>query len=212
MNKMNGIVKLSYSLGSKIIQGIILQVYFLLYSFKGGLVLGIFPALSAVYSSIYHTIIDKEWKKASVVFKRYYQENFKMSNLLGYTCLVVGLLVAFDLRISDQYLNEPFIHFFLIILMLFVLGTSLFIFPSISRYELSYRQHFHQAFILFFSNLMESIAILLSFFIVVFLCVTFPILLIVAGIPLFMFPIVWFSLQAMRKSEEKVNDSHEKHK
>lgn len=212
MNKMNGIVKVSYSLGSKIIQGILLQVYFLLYSLRGGVVLGVFPALSAISAILYHTILDKEWKKISIVYKKYYQENFKLSNQLGYTFLLIGLILTLDLKVSTTYLKQPVIHFVLIFMMILILGTALFIFPSLSRYQLGYKNHIRQAFILFFSNLVESIAILLSFFIVIFLCVTFPILLIVAGIPLFMFPIVWFSIQAMKKSEEKVKDRYEKTK
>lgn len=208
MNKMNGIVKGSYSLGVKIIQGIILQIYFFLFTLRGGILLGIFPSLSAVCSNIYRTFINKEVDKTMSTFKRDYQDNFKLSNQVGYTFLGVGLLVAFDLQVSSLYLKQPLVHFILILLLLLLLGTSLFIFPSISRYQLSYSQQIRQAFILFFSNLVESGAILISFFVVIFICVTFPILLVVAGVPLVMLPIVWFALQAMKKSEEKVNDSH----
>jgi uncharacterized membrane protein YesL len=71
------------------------------------------------------------------------------------------------------------------------------------RYSLKYREYLRQAAILFFSNIIESIAILVGVFIVVWLYVIFPILLVIAGVPLLIFPIIWFALQAMVKTERK---------
>lgn len=205
MKEMRGIIKGSYVLGQRMIDGLYLQFLFILYTLRGGIVLGVFPALAAVFQVIYLFIIrGKDQVKIPVSFKEFYFKYFKMSNYLGYTMLGLCLFLAFDLRISKLYIQSPVIHYGLILILILVFGACLFVFPTLCRYELSYKQYVRQAVGLFFTNLTESIAMLIGAFLVIGLYVAFPILLIIAGVPLFVFPVMWFALQGMKKIEGKV--------
>ena len=202
MKEMRGIIKGSYVLGQRIIDGLVLQFLFIVYTLRGGIVLGFFPALAAIFQVIYLAITRKE-VRIRTAFDQFYKENFKISNQLGFSALAGGLFLFVDLQVSRLYIKQPVLHYFLILLFVLYLGTSLFLFPTLCRYDLRYREYLRQAAILFFTNLIESLAILVGVFVVVWLYVLLPIVLVVAGLPLLIFPVSWFSLQAMIKTEGK---------
>lgn len=206
MKEMKGIIKGSYVLGQTIIDGLHLQLLFLLYTLRGGVIFGLFPALASVFQVIYLFLIrGKDSVKIKESFQVFYKQYFKMSNYLGYTLAGMGLFLAFDLRVSKTFIQSAIIHYGLILLLVLFLGACLFVYPVLCRYELTYRQYLRQAVGLFFTNLIESIAMLFGTFLVLSIYVAFPILLVIAGVPLFVFPSIWFGLQAMKKMEDKAS-------
>ncbi|GGI65580.1 YesL family protein [Enterococcus alcedinis] len=206
MKEMKGIIKGSYVLGQTIIDGLHLQLLFLLYTLRGGVILGLFPALASVFQVIYLFLVrGKDSVKVKESFQQFYKQYFKMSNYLGYTLAAIGLFLAFDLRVSKTFIQSAVIHYGLIVLLVLFLGACLFVYPVLCRYELTYRQYLRQAVGLFFTNIIESIAMLFGTFLVLSIYVAFPILLVIAGVPLFIFPSIWFGLQAMKKMEEKAS-------
>ncbi|MEG0294453.1 YesL family protein [Enterococcus sp.] len=206
MKEMKGIIKGSYVLGQTIIDGLHLQLLFLLYTLRGGIILGLFPALASVFQVIYLFLVrGKDSVKVKESFQQFYKQYFKMSNYLGYTLAAIGLFLAFDLRVSKTFIQSAVIHYGLIVLLVLFLGACLFVYPVLCRYELTYKQYLHQAVGLFFTNIIESIAMLFGTFLVLSIYVAFPILLVIAGVPLFIFPSIWFGLQAMKKMEEKAS-------
>lgn len=206
MKEMKGIIKGSYVLGQTIIDGLHLQLLFLLYTLRGGIILGLFPALASVFQVIYLFLVrGKDSVKVKESFQQFYKQYFKMSNYLGYTLAAIGLFLAFDLRVSKTFIQSAIVHYGLIVLLVLFLGACLFVYPVLCRYELTYKQYLRQAVGLFFTNIIESIAMLFGTFLVLSIYVAFPILLVIAGVPLFIFPSIWFGLQAMKKMEEKAS-------
>ncbi|EPP7186950.1 hypothetical protein ACTPIT_000102 [Enterococcus hirae] len=72
-----------------------------------------------------------------------------------------------------------------------------------NKFRKSYIQIFKQALFLSLCSLIETVAIILGIFVVTAVSTFFPILTIVAFVPLFCLPLSWFSLQSMIKIEEK---------
>lgn len=203
MKDLRGIIKLSYTVGQVLIQGALYQLYFLLYTLRGGIILGVFPSLAAVFQSLYNQIRHGEnFNKET--FHTYYQEYFKIGNKLGYTYLVILSFLWFDLRVSGTFIHSTILHFILLIFFVFVLGTSLYIFPALCRYELTYKQYLQRSIILFLSNVIGTIAMLVGVFVATFLVTVFPILLFIATVPIYVFPLIWFGIQGMEKAERKV--------
>lgn len=206
MKEMKGIIKGSYVLGQTIIDGLHLQLLFLLYTLRGGIVLGLFPALASVFQVIYLFIIrGRDSVKVNESFQTFYKKYFKMSNYLGFTLAGIGFFLAFDLRVSKVFIQSAVVHYALIFLLVLFLGACLFVYPVLCRYELTYSQYIRQSVGLFFTSIIESIAMLFGSFVVLSIYVAFPILLPFAGVPLFVFPAIWFGLQAMKKMEEKAS-------
>lgn len=202
MGDLKGIIKGSYVIGEIVIQAMKYQIFFFLFVLRGGILFGLFPSIAAVSQGIYQQIIEEEsisLKKFSTHYKQY----FKIGNQLGYTVCGVLVFLWIDLRISATYIQLPILHYFLLFLFILFMGGSLYIFPSLCRYELTYRQYIQRSGLLVFCNLIETIAIIFGLYLSTILMAFFPILLVVASVALYGFPIVWFGIQAMKRAERK---------
>lgn len=205
MKDLRGIIKLSYVIGQMLIQGVIYQLYFLLYALRGVIVLGVFPSLAAVFQSLYNQLRHGENVKREN-FEEYYKDYFKIANQLGYTYLAILGFLWFDLRVSGTFIHSAVLHFILLVFFVFALGTSLYVFPALCRYELTYKQYLQRSVILFLSNLVGTLAMLVGVFAGTFLVTLFPILLFVATVPIYVLPLIWFGMQGMERAESKVEE------
>ena len=79
MKDLRGIIKLSYVIGQTLIQGVMYQLYFLLYALRGVIILGVFPSLAAVFQSLYNQIRHGDELKREA-FQEYYKGYFKIAN------------------------------------------------------------------------------------------------------------------------------------
>ena len=198
----NKFFNVSYSFGELLINFLKLQFFWFFFCLRGFLLLGIFPACATVIKSFFYFFEHREFP---VYFYQWflaeYRQNFKQTNQLGFIQLFICGLLWFDLRISERFIQNNFIHFGLILLFVLTLLTAIYLFPTFLRYNLSFLQYFKQAFFLVISSLVESAAIILGVFVAVVIATFFPVLIIAASIPLILFPLSWFSFQAMQKIE-----------
>ncbi|UUX35050.1 YesL family protein [Fundicoccus culcitae] len=207
---VNGI----YSLGSFMIEMIKLQFWGIVYSFKGFIVLGIFPSISAIFGLIMYNLRREDESLTHIYnadrFKKYYAENFKQSNILGYLSLAAIVFIYVDLRVSQYFIGNRYLHFFLILIMVFVLSIVCYIFPSIVSFDLSVKDHIKQAFFLALCSIKETIAALLGIGVAIFIMTIFPIMYLLLFVPMYIFPIAWFGDIAiknlMKRNEEGISN------
>lgn len=204
MQNTKGSVKLYYKTGQFLLTSIKLQVLFLLYTLRGGIIFGLFPALTTVMNYyLRHFSKKEEILKIAPWFKETYQQNFKQANQLGFIQLAVLGILWLDLRVAGQLLQNRILHFFLLFFFIVSLLIALYLFPAFLRYDLKLLQYFKQAFFLVISNLVESLAAILGMFVAIALAAFFPILIFVAFVPLMVLPVTWFALQGMQKIESR---------
>lgn len=138
-------------------------------------ILTIFPATTAMFGVV------REWKKQNDVrilsaFFRLFKENFKQSFLIGMLWLVFTGLLLGDLIIINQ-LNSSvkyilFSFFFLMgILYLFV---SIYIFPVLVHYQVTWKNAIKNALLLSISTLHHTILSILIIAACLVLCFYFP--------------------------------------
>lgn len=201
---MNGFAKQSVRIGEWLLRLVQLQCYWVFYTLKGGVIFGIFPATGTVFEIVYRWLNEpREEVDIKEVFTGFYGKNSKTLNQLGYILTGALGIIILDLQISKQFIHLYLLHYFLVALFILILGTSLYVFPIFSRYELSTINYLKQAFFFFFTNIPETIAMLLGFFLVIIIVTFLPILAVFGGVPLFSLPISWFAYQAMKKVELK---------
>lgn len=201
--KTNGMVKVTYSLGEFLIALIKLQLLWFFYTCKGGIIFGIFPATVSVMKAFFDLFETKGIPTHFAdTFRQQYQKNFKQSNLLGYVELLLLGILWIDIRVAGQLLKNQGIHIALLILFIFTLLVGLFLFPAFLRYNLKTFHYFKQAFFIVISSFIETLAMVIGIAFITALTTFFPVLMLVALIPLFVLPVSWFSLQAMRKIEK----------
>ncbi|MGX7418236.1 YesL family protein [Carnobacterium gallinarum] len=197
--------QINYSLGEWLVKGVTLQFLFIFYTVRGGIFLGFFPALTSTFAVIYQFMLgennDLDYRS---LFKRYYHKQFKESNLLGLFIIGVGAFLWLDLQISATYLKISMLHVLLLFFFVTYIATVLYLFPIYIRYQLSPILTIRQAFIVSFSSIIETCALFLGIGLVSLLGVALPIVFIGASIPLLVWPINWFAIQACTKLEKKI--------
>ncbi|MDR0921481.1 MAG: DUF624 domain-containing protein [Lactobacillales bacterium] len=200
---MKNMTKMSVRFGEGVLFFLRLQFYWILTSISLGLITGIMPATSAVYYYLFQSFQQKElYFPTFKEFRKKSKESFKGSNLLGGSQILVLLILWIDLRVNAQFIANPLLHGFLIACSALVLGVSTYLLPSFVRYKLQMKDYYKQAFYLFLSNLINTVAMVFGIFVVSVVFVLFPLLSLVATIPLLLLPIAWFSFKGMTKIEE----------
>lgn len=204
---MKGLVKTSYTVGEFLLTLIKLQFYWIVFTLKGGIILGIFPATALVIDyylqSFNHTPFTLSYQSLNQKWRAYLKE----TNILGYLMTGVLAVLYLDLRISQHFIGSTFLHFFLIFLLCLAFGTFLYVLPSYLRYDMPTLQHIKQAFFLLIANILDVVAMLLGVMIVTGVFVLLPILSIVGFMPLLALPVAWFSLISMKKIETQQTPS-----
>ncbi|MGO4936289.1 YesL family protein [Fundicoccus sp. Sow4_H7] len=209
---VNGI----YKLGLFMLELFKLQVWGIVYSFKSFLVLGVFPAISAIFASIMYNLRTEDEDLTSIYnaeqFKQYYSENFKQSNILGYLSLAVILFLYVDLRVSQHFIGNSYLHFFLIVMFVIALSVICYIFPSIVSFDLRTKDHIKQAFYLALCSIKETIAAVLGIGVAIFIMTLFPFLHLLLFVPMYIFPIAWFGDIAIKNllKRNEVNETNNK--
>lgn len=119
----------------------ILKLHFnwMIYILRGGVVLGIFPSTAAVYAVARHWLINDDKAEIKILFKKYYSENFKVANLLGWISLLFSITLYLNWRILpllDQPILKTFMYGFVIFLTILIGCFWLYLFPIIVNYSL----------------------------------------------------------------------------
>lgn len=185
-----------------------LQLYWVLFSLRGLIVGGIFPALSGVVNILYllfqeEDVFDNVWQ----TFKETYRENFKEANIVGYICTIALGVLYVDFRVNEAFLQSLILQFLLIVLTLIVVLTIQYTFTVLVRYEFNVKNIFKQAFFVSLSAPVSSIASLLGLVVMIWILQSIPLLSLFFGVPLIMLPIVWFTYAGILDAENKRNEA-----
>lgn len=206
MKQSRGLFDLSYRLGDYLLVVIRLHVLWFFFVLRRGIIFGFFPATAAVIRYFFELFAKKplpaelyRW------FKQQTAKNFWRSNQLGWLQIAILLLLWIELRISSTFLQNVFLHFGLTVLFISSLLISFYLLPVFVRYHLPFWAYFKNAFLLMIVSVPQTIAMILGVFLVTFAATFLPILLFIAFIPLLLWPISWFSYQAIQKTELLTN-------
>lgn len=119
----------------------ILKLHFnwIIYTIKGAVVLGVFPSTAAVYAVARHWMINDDKDEITILFKKFYSENFKIANLLGWITLLFSMIIYLNWRILpllDLPIIKVFMYGFVIFLTILIVLFWLYLFPTIVNYSL----------------------------------------------------------------------------
>ncbi|MFC0470522.1 YesL family protein [Halalkalibacter kiskunsagensis] len=203
MVNLNGIFKWLYDLGNWLAKIMYLHFLWIAFTLVGLVVFGISPATAALVSVI-HKWFDEDLNIP--IFKNFYsvyKKQFMKSNGLGAILIGFGLFLYGDYQISQQFIQSFYFHAFLLIISFLYLITFLYFFTIFARYELKFFYYFIQSFLIAIARPFETIAMIISLFLLSFLFNVLPILFLFMGTSLIFYPLVWFSYRACLGAEEK---------
>jgi len=196
-------MKLVHQLGSLILLGLKLQIYFLLKTLMGGIVLGIFPAFFGVFRiitecinerDVHHVYLGKELKKFD-------KKEFIKMNILGYLLLVCMYILTLNLWIVQNYLQVEVFRWFTVFLLIVVSSVTIYVAALFTKYDLPIRQYILQGFLCSIVGILETIAIALGIGLSIGIALVAPSISFFLGIPLLILPHAFFSRAAVARFE-----------
>lgn len=204
MKNKSEFIRMNLTFGQWLYNFILLQFLPFLYTLKGFIIFGVFPAVASTFNIFYRWIALKEYDKSvAKQFKQFYTDYFWQANKLGWGVISVGAFLVFDLYISAYYIQSILLHTLLVGLFFIYLVISSYLFLTFSRYKYKkLRDYVKQSFYIGLSSVFQSIAIILALVVVTYIFDYIPFLLMFFGIPILFGAISWFAIQGILKAEE----------
>ncbi|WP_416151724.1 YesL family protein [Salipaludibacillus sp. HK11] len=169
---------------------VVLNLLWILFSFLGLFVLGVFPATAALFSVLRQLIMEDDDLPLFKLFFDKYKSEFIMSNLMGYIFLSVGIILYIDFRVL-QLLDNNFIQLTLasitFVIAFVYLLILLFILPIFVHFDLKFWQYPKHALILAIARPFQTLYMIIALAIVLFLYMNFTVLIFVFGMSLISF-------------------------
>ena len=207
-------MKVIYQLGSLLLLGLKLQLYFLLKSLMGGIVLGIFPAFFGTFRIIWECIRERDIHHVYLVkeLKKFSKQEFIKMNLLGYLLAFFIYILVLNMQISRHFLQVRILHWFILFVLILTVSVALYVVALFTKYDLPIGQYILQGFLCSIVGIFETIAIILGIGIAIGLGFVIPPISFFLWIPLLILPHAWFSQAAVARFERvfyKVQESEE---
>lgn len=201
--KKKGFLRTVFNLGEHIGNMFILQVLFLLYTLKGGIIFGIFPSIAAIFKYFIKLLIDQDTVIAiKKEFAETWKSKFSVSNKVGFTLLGVFGFLYMDLRINESLIRSSILHTLLLVCICLLGFITVYTFTVMVGHTLSYKQTLKQAFYVSLSTPVFTIAALLGLMLSYEIIKFLPFLGVFFGAPLLILPIIWFTFNGLKKIDE----------
>lgn len=122
-----------------------LHFYWVVYLFRGGIILGIFPATAAMYAVIRHwQMKEQEPPSLADLYKQYYEENYWAANILGWMFCAVTSVIAANFYFLPYYPETLRLFMYpVIISFTFILLIGwLYMFPAVVHFTMPVASYF----------------------------------------------------------------------
>lgn len=185
-----------------------LNILWVCTSLLGGIIVGIFPATSALFSVLKQLIIKDEDLPLVKNFFIEFKKDFIKSNILGYLITIIGFILYMDFRVL-QILNHELLQLTLftltaVITFMYILIT-LYIFPVFVHFDLKFWHYPKYALILAIGKPFHTLIMGAGLAVILFLYINFPVLIIIFGISLISYVIMKVASYSLPKKQTTDN-------
>jgi len=121
-----------------------LHIQWIKYTFKGLIILGLFPSTAAVFAVIRYWLLKRETESLAKLFRQYYYDNYKVANVLGWFFLFISFIVLLNFFYIPYYPEnfKTVMYAIIVFMSIILLITWTFLFPAIVHYKLPHHQLF----------------------------------------------------------------------
>jgi len=153
-----------------------LNLLWIAFTLIGLVVLGFFPATTAMYAICRKWLLGDEDIPIFKTFRKLYFSEFIKSNVIGFVLLLIIFLLYFDIKFFQSFQHYFFqvlsIISFIMLFVFFV--ASLYIFPSIVHYKFTLIDYLKNCFIFSIGRPLHTIIMLSGVFTVCFILIHIP--------------------------------------
>lgn len=176
----------------------LLQLYWVLGTLVGGVVLGIVPATIALFASIRYLYMGNKDLSLYACYIKAYKTNFKASFLLG-TYFIVAALIGYSYKLFIEHTSQSvlaYTHIALYMILFFGILVILFLIPVYIHYEIPTKRLLRTTFSIIATNLKWCAPLLLSLIAVALIFIRYSVVFLFFGMSLPCFVILYFCMQA----------------
>lgn len=202
---MNSTKNTIYQITEWITRFAYLNLLWVAFTLLGAVVLGLFPATTAMFS------VCRKWLRGQTdvpvfrTFWNYYRKDFAKSNGMGLFIWLIAALIAADvfylLTLDAVQLSWTSIPLFAF--MLLVLLFLFYLFPTFVHFDIKVTQVLKNAFLIMLINPLHSLLILFCLVPLFLIMQALPALAFIFGASSYAFITMWISLNAFHKTAEK---------
>lgn len=187
---MDKFLKVYNNIGEIGLDLFLLNIYWILFSLKGGVIFGLFPSTIALYACVrqrvkYGYYEETSWK----LFKTVYKKEFIKGNKLSVLAFL-WIFIYIDSRLLEVYhfgLLSDILSVVLLVFTIILLLFTIYIFPVYVHFNGSIKEYAKKCLILIIGKPVQSILLLLCLIFLFGLYYTFPGFIPVFGISLYTF-------------------------
>lgn len=209
---VNGFFKYLYTFGFWLARMMILNICWIILTLLGVGVFGIAPATVAMASIIHKWFSENKEVPIVKEFWKTYKKSFIKTNVLFLGWLLIGLFLYVDYFVSKTYIQSFYFHLVLMFFIIVGLASFCHFLIVYVRYDLTLLQYYKQSILIALARPFEAIAMFISLIILYYLYWYLPVLTAFVGVPLTLYPILWFSYRACVGVEENQQKIKQKSK
>lgn len=152
----------------------IIKIQFIcyLYMLRGGILLGIFPAIAAVYALIRQYLIHGSYQSIHSSMKKYFKENFKTANILGWVLTIFTILTYWNWYLIPQLTHDVIkmsLYGVLVIFGLLIIIVWIYFLPIIVHFKWDTFACLHASIAIGFHHLSHTVLQFLLVILIYFL-------------------------------------------
>ncbi|MCJ1909851.1 YesL family protein [Planococcus ruber] len=206
---MNSTKNTVYQITEWITRFAYLNLLWVVFTLAGAIVLGLFPATTAMFS------VCRKWLRGQTdvpvfrTFWDYYRKDFAKSNVMGLVVWLLLALIAADvfylLTLDADHLTWTSIPLFAF--MLLVALFLFYLFPTFVHFDIRVPQVLKNAFLIMLIHPLHSLLILLCLVSLFLIMQALPALAFIFGASSYAFITMWISLNAFNKTTAKTASS-----
>ena len=203
---MRAAMSVLYSIMEWIMKCALVHFLWILFTLAGGIVFGLYPATTALFSTIRDWLRGKHDVPVFRTYWKYYKMNFLKSNQLGLFITVIILLIGMNLQYimfnHNQHLTWT--HAPLFAFMLLFLLFLFYIFPVFAHFELPVFQMIKQAFLIMMIHPIHTGFMILCMIMLAVIIRFIPALAFLFGTTGYAFITMWLAMHAFQGIEKKL--------
>ncbi|MEI3612497.1 YesL family protein [Pseudogracilibacillus sp. SO30301A] len=180
-----------------------LHFQWIIYTLKGFVIAGLFPSIAAIFAVIRHWLLKGRTEMLTKLFKQYYDENFRVANIFGWSVLLITLVVITNFIYMSYYPeNIRLIMYAILVFMSIILFIIwVYLFPTIVHYKLSNHDLFLVMLKTGFSSILGLVLQIIFIGILLLIIFRLPALLLFFGLT----PLAFFQMMVSIKIFNKLN-------
>lgn len=121
-----------------------LHFQWIIYTLRGFIIAGLFPSIAAIFAVIRHWLLKGKTEMLSKLFKQYYNENFKVANIFGWSILLITIAIITNFLYTPYYPEsiQLIMYTALIFMSVILFIIWVYLFPTIVHFKLSNQELF----------------------------------------------------------------------